>query len=205
MLKVGLTGGIGSGKTSVSDLFKKLGVPVIDTDIIAHELVNNSPDVLHEITAAFGQDMLNLDGRLNRKKLAQIVFKVKNNKQRLENILHPRIQENVLEQLQALASGDNPPEYAIVVVPLLIEAHYDNFLDRILVVMADEQKRIERVQQRDNRSPDDIRSIINNQIDDDKRLQKADDIIENNGVITDLDSQVKELHIKYRHLATTTK
>ena len=205
MLRVGLTGGIGSGKTSVSDLFKKLGTPVIDTDIIAHELVNNNPEVLQEITDAFGQDMLNLDGRLNRKKLAQIVFKVKENKQRLENILHPRIQESVLSQLQALASGKNSPEYAIIVVPLLIEAHYDSFIDRILAVMADEQKRIKRVQQRDNRSLSEIRSIINNQIDDEKRQQEADDIIENNDDIAQLDSQVKELHIKYRHLAAAAK
>ena len=205
MLRVGLTGGIGSGKTSVSDLFKKLGTPVIDTDIIAHELVNNNPEVLQEITDAFGQDMLNLDGRLNQKKLAQIVFKVKENKQRLENILHPKIQENVLSQLQALASGENSPEYAIIVVPLLIEAHYDSFIDRILVVMADEQKRIKRVQQRDSRSLSEIRSIINNQIDDEKRQQEADDIIENNDDIAQLDSQVKELHIKYRHLAAAAK
>jgi len=205
MLKVGLTGGIGSGKTSVSDLFKKLGVPVIDTDIIAHELVNNNPEVLQEITDAFGQDMLSLDGKLNRKKLAQIVFKVKDNKQRLENILHPKIQVKVLNQLHNLATKTKPAEYAIIVVPLLIEANYNNFIDRILVVMADESKRIERVQQRDNRSVNEIRSIINNQIDDEKRQQEADDIIENNNDINSLRIQVKELHTKYKHLSATTE
>ncbi len=205
MLRVGLTGGIGSGKTSVSDLFKKLGVPVIDTDIIAHELVNNNPEVLQEITDAFGQDMLNLDGKLNRKKLAQIVFKVKENKQRLENILHPKIQVKVLNQLHNLATKTKPAEYAIIVVPLLIEANYSNFIDRILVVMADEAKRIERVQQRDNRSVNEIRSIINNQIDDEKRQQEADDIIENNNDINSLRIQVKKLHTKYKHLAATTE
>ncbi len=205
MLRVGLTGGIGSGKTSVSDLFKKLGVPVIDTDIIAHELVNNNPEVLQEITDAFGQDMLNLDGKLNRKKLAQIVFKVKENKQRLENILHPKIQVKVLNQLHNLATKTKPAEYAIIVVPLLIEANYNNFIDRILVVMTDESKRIERVQQRDNRSVNEIRSIINNQIDDEKRQQEADDIIENNNDINSLRIQVKKLHTKYKHLAATTE
>ncbi len=205
MLRVGLTGGIGSGKTSVSDLFKKLGVPVIDTDIIAHELVNNNPEVLQEITDAFGQDMLSLDGKLNRKKLAQIVFKVKDNKQRLENILHPKIQVKVLNQLHNLATKTKPPEYAIIVVPLLIEANYNNFIDRILVVMADEPKRIERVQQRDDRSVNEIRSIINNQINDEKRQQKADDIIENNNDINSLNIQVKELHTKYKHLPATTE
>ncbi len=205
MLKVGLTGGIGSGKTSVSDLFKKLGVPVIDTDIIAHELVNNNPEVLQEISDAFGQDILSLDGKLNRKKLAQIVFKVKDNKQRLENILHPKIQDKVLNQLHHLATKEKPAEYAIIVVPLLIEANYNNFIDRILVVMTDESKRIERVQQRDNRSVNEIRSIINNQIDDEKRQQEADDIIENNNDINELSVQVKELHTKYKHLAATTE
>jgi len=205
MLRVGLTGGIGSGKTSVSDLFKKLGVPVIDTDIIAHELVNNNPEVLQEITDSFGQDMLNLDGKLNRKKLAQIVFKVKDSKQRLENILHPKIQVKVLNQLHNLATKTKPAEYAIIVVPLLIEANYNNFIDRILVVMADEPKRIERVQQRDDRSVNEIRSIINNQIDDKKRQQEADDIIENNNDINSLRIQVKKLHTKYKHLAATTE
>ncbi len=205
MLRVGLTGGIGSGKTSVSDLFQNLGVPVIDTDIIAHDLVNNNPEVLQEITDAFGQDMLNLDGKLNRKKLAQIVFKVKENKQRLEKILHPKIQDKVLKKLQSLTTEKKPAEYAIIVVPLLIEANYSNFIDRILVVMADEKKRIERVQQRDNRSVNEICSIINNQIDDKKRQQEADDIIENNNNIKDLTSQVKQLHTKYRHLSATTE
>ena len=203
MLKVGLTGGIGSGKTSVSDLFENLGVPVIDTDIIARELVDNNAEVLQEITDTFGQDLLNPDGRLNRKKLAQLVFKVKENKQRLENILHPKIQQQVLIQLQELASTAEPPAYAIIVVPLLIEANYYNLIDRVLVVSADEKTRIERVVQRDNRSVNEIRSIMNNQIDDQERQQVADDIIENNSNIEDLTAKVVKLHEKYVNLAST--
>lgn len=203
MLKVGLTGGIGSGKTSVSDLFENLGVPVIDTDIIAHDLVDNNTEVLQEIADTFGQDMLNLDGCLNRKKLAQIVFKVKENKQRLENILHPKIQHEVITQLHALASTPKPPAYAIIVIPLLIEAHYHDLIDRVLVVMSDEETRVKRVQQRDSRSVSEIQSIINNQTDDQKRQQIADDIIENNSNIKYLAAKVAELHEKYIHLATT--
>jgi len=205
MLKVGLTGGIGSGKTSVSDLFENLGVPVIDTDIIAHKLVNNNPEVLQEIVGAFGQDVLSLNGKLNRKKLAQIIFNVKENKQQLENILHPKIQVDVISQLQDLTLKKNSPGYAIIVVPLLIEANYDDFVDRILVVISDEKKRIERVQQRDHRSLSEIRSIIGNQADDEKRMKKADDIIENNSNIRNLGSQVKELHKKYMRLSTAIK
>lgn len=203
MLKVGLTGGIGSGKTAVSDLFEKLGVPVIDTDIIARELVDNDAEVLREITDTFGRDILNLNGSLNRKKLAQLVFKVKQNKQRLEQILHPRIQREVSEQLQALAEKPEAPAYAIIVVPLLIEAHYHALIDRVLVVMCDEQTRIERVRQRDNRSLNEIQSIIDNQVDDQKRQQAADDIIENNSDRKNLAIQVEALHKKYKQLAAT--
>ena len=166
MLKVGLTGGIGSGKTSVSELFEDLGVPVIDTDIIAHKLVDNDPKVLQEIVDVFGQDVLALDGKLNRKKLAQIIFNVRENKQQLENILHPKIQDEVISQLQGLTSKQDLPGYIIIVVPLLIEADYDGLIDRILVVVADEKTRIQRIQQRDNISMGEIRSIIDNQIND---------------------------------------
>ncbi len=204
MLKVGLTGGIGSGKTAVSDLFENLGTPVIDTDIIARELVDNNTEVLQEITDTFGRDMLNLDGGLNRKKLAQVVFKIKENKQRLERILHPKIQHEVIKQLQALATKTKSPTYVIIVVPLLIEADYQQLIDRVLVVVADEKARIARVQQRDNRSVNEIRSIIDNQIDDQKRQQAADDIIENNSNIKNLATQVAELHEKYRQLSATT-
>lgn len=199
-----MTGGIGSGKTSVSDIFKKLGVPVIDTDIIARELVNDNPEVLREITDTFGQDMLNLDGELNRKKLAQIIFKVRGNKQQLEDILHPKIQAEVIGQLQDLASKQNPPEYAIVVVPLLIEADYGALIDRTLVVMAAEDKRVARIQQRDHRSLGEIRSIIDNQVSDEKRQKEADDIIKNDSNIKNLDTQVKRLHKKYRQLSMMT-
>jgi dephospho-CoA kinase len=202
MLRVGLTGGIGSGKTSVSDIFETIGVPVIDTDIIAHQLVNNDQSVLQEIVNAFGNDVLSLKGQLNRKKLAQIVFKVKENKQRLENILHPRIKNAVIGKLQVLTSRQNPPAYAIIVVPLLIEVNYGDIIDRTLVVIADENKRVERIQQRDNRSLSEIRSIIANQVNDEKRLQEADDVIENNSNIENLESQSMELHKKYTLLST---
>lgn len=202
MLRVGLTGGIGSGKTSVSDIFETIGVAVIDTDIIAHQLVNNDQSILQEIVNAFGNDVLDLNGQLNRKRLAQIIFKRKENKQQLERILHPRIKNAVIAKLEVLASGQNPPGYAIIVVPLLIEVNYGDIIDRTLVVIADENKRIERILQRDNRSLSEIRSIIANQVNDEKRLQEADDVIENNSNIENLQAQSMELHKKYTHLST---
>jgi dephospho-CoA kinase len=201
MLRIGLTGGIGSGKTSVSDLFANLGIPVIDTDVIARDLVDNDNNVLREISDTFGDDVVTPDGELDRQKLASIVFNSKDNKKLLENILHPRIEREVNDQLQRFASCQNPPDYAIIVVPLLIEANYFELIDRILVVVAEEEKRIERVRQRDNRSVSEIRAIINNQVSDRDRLKEADDIIENNNSIRSLDSHVAKLHDKYKRLS----
>ncbi|MDT8283373.1 MAG: dephospho-CoA kinase, partial [Gammaproteobacteria bacterium] len=205
MLKIGLTGGIGCGKTSVSNLFAELGVPVIDADIVAHDLVNTNSNILQEITDTFGQDVLSLDGTLNRKKLAQIIFNQKKNKQQLEQILHPKVQTEISRELDKLASKKNPPAYVIVVVPLLIEANYHNLVDRILVVLADEESRIERVRQRDSRSLNEIRAIMKNQISDDERLKNADDSIENNNNFNDLKSKTIELHNKYLTLSETNE
>lgn len=205
MLKVGLTGGIGSGKTSVSDLFANHGVPVIDTDLIAHDLVNNNPNVLQEISDTFGADVLQLNGELNRKKLAHIVFNDKENKQLLEKILHPKIEKEVNLQLQRLLCEQDPPDYAIIVIPLLIEAGYHGLIDRILAVIADEEIRTERVQQRDDRSMNEIRAIISNQVDDEKRIAEADDIIENNSNIKALQKQVENLHNKYMRLSAESR
>ncbi len=203
MLKIGLTGGIGCGKTSVSDLFTEFDIPVIDADIIAHDLVNTDPNVLQEITDTFGRDILSLDGTLNRKKLAQIVFNQKKNKQQLEQILHPKVQVKISQQLDKLASKKNPPDYVIVAVPLLIEANYQDLIDRILVVVADEETRIQRVQQRDNRNLNEIRSIIKNQISDEERLKVADDVIKNNHDFNELKLQITRLHKKYMALSET--
>ena len=201
MLKVGLTGGIGSGKTSVSSVFEKLGIPVIDTDVIAHDLVNNNESVLQQIADTFGTDVLKLNGELNRKKLAQLVFNDNENKQSLERILHPRIKSEVLHQIKRLSSSRNPPAYLIIVVPLLIESNYHDIIDRILVVIADEAVRIARVQKRDSRPLNEIRAIINNQVDDSTRLSEADDIIENNNDINMIEKQVENLHEKYLRLS----
>jgi len=205
MLTVGLTGGIGSGKTTVSNLFENLGVAIIDTDVIARELVNNNSSVLNEIIGVFGQTILSQDGTLDRKKLAQIVFHQKKEKQQLENILHPRIRIEVDNKIQSFKSNTPPPQYVIVIIPLLFETGFRDLINRILVVRSDEKIRIERVKQRDNRDMDEIRSIISSQVTDERRISEADDIIENNNDFKELESQVQQLHKKYTNLSTATK
>jgi dephospho-CoA kinase len=204
MLTVGLTGGIGSGKTTVSNLFENLGVAVIDTDVIARELVNNNASVLNEIIGVFGQTILDQNGTLDRKKLAQIVFNQKKEKKQLENILHPRIRTEVDSQIQAFSSDTIPPQYVIVVIPLLFETGFRDLINRILVVISDEKIRIERVKQRDNRDMDEIQSIINCQVTDEIRTSEADDIIKNNYDFKELESQVQQLHKKYTNLSTAS-
>ena len=205
MLKVGLTGGIGSGKTSVSNVFEKLGTPVIDTDVIARELVDNNEDILQQIADTFGPDVLTHNGGLDRKKLAQIVFNDKQNKQSLEKILHPEIKAEVSRQINILSIRRKPPAYIIIVVPLLIESNYQDIIDRILVVIADQAVRIARVQKRDNRSLSKVEAIINNQVDDSTRLAEADDIIENNSNINTIEEKVKDLHEKYLRLSAVVR
>ena len=201
MLKVGLTGGIGSGKTVVSDLFEKMGAPVIDTDIIARQLVADDPDVLSEITEIFGKDVLDVDGRLDRKKLAGIVFNDNKQKQKLENILHPRIRSEVLHQVEALSGIESPAHYAIIVVPLLFETGFDDITDFTVAVIAEEHTRIKRIQQRDMRSLDEIQAIIDSQTDDKTKIKMADEIIENNNDFKQLEQKVQLLHKKFSQLS----
>jgi len=205
MLKVGLTGGIGSGKTAVSDLFDKLGIKIIDTDVISHNLINNDPSVIKEIADTFSENIVDTNATINRKKLAQIVFNDKGKKQQLENILHPRIRHEVDNQLQEIGLQSPGQKYVIVVIPLLLETGFADFIDRILVIISDEKTRIERVKQRDNRNVDEICSIIKNQASDKQRRKAADDIIENNNDFKQLELQIERLHHFYTQLAKANK
>lgn len=205
MLKIGLTGGIGSGKSAVSEMFSRLAVPVIDTDIISRQLMHGNSDVTSAVIDTFGDTVLDSHGAIDRKKLAKLVFGDKAKKQQLEQILHPRIRSEVSRQIKQLVASDTPPPYTIIVIPLLFETGFNITIDRTLVVIADEAVRIARVRQRDNRSMDEIHSIINSQVGDEKRLSEADDIIENNNDFKQLESQVALLHNKYSELASNIK
>ncbi len=204
MLKIGLTGGIGSGKTAVSDYFASLGTPVIDTDIIARQLVKPGSDASQAILKAFGKHLIDHDGNLDRKQLAQIVFNDESQRHKLEVILHPRINHEIERQLAALkqASSDitkknQANKYVIIVIPLLIEAGLQQSVDRILAIDADEKIRLQRVYLREQRSKEEILKIIQTQTGRQTLIDSADDVISNNGDLEQLHRQISDLHQKY--------
>jgi len=193
MLTIGLTGGIGSGKSEVARMFSQLGVPVIDADVIAHQLVQPGTEALSELIGVFGEDVLTSEGKLDRAKLAGIVFNSPDMKQQLENIIHPRVRE----QINAFKDANKNEPYIMVVIPLLLESGQRDLVDRVLIVNAMESVRIQRVLTRDGRSEEQIRSIIQNQADDQERQAAADDNIDNSGSLDDLLLSVHKLHQQY--------
>ena len=193
---VGLTGGIASGKTAVSDRFAALGVPVIDTDLIARELVQPGEPALERIVAAFGAGVLDADGALDRRRLRDIVFADPGARTRLEAILHPEIRRVALERARRVAAA-----YCIVVIPLLAEKSGFPGLDRVLVVDVDPATQVERVMARDRVTGDQARSVLAAQCAREARLAIADDVIDNSGSLDELDRQVAAVHRKYLGLA----
>lgn len=193
MLKLGLTGGIGSGKSSAARMFSERGVPVIDTDVIAHQLTAAGGAALPAIRAAFGAEVLQADGALERSAMRRRVFSDEAERRKLEAILHPLIRQSVEQQLARLSSP-----YVLVVIPLLVESgDYRVLLDRILVVDSAEARQVERVRERSGLSPDDTRAIIAAQASREQRLAAADEVLDNNGSLADLCDQVDRLHQKY--------
>ncbi len=199
MLVIGLTGGIGSGKTAVSERFEKLGVPVIDADILSRELVAPGQPALAEIEAAFGAEIILSSGELNRKALGEIVFSNPSQRTTLEAILHPRIQAAMRSRLAEL---DAP--FAILVIPLLLEAHQETMVDRILLIDAPQRLQRRRIQARDGISPARIERILAAQSDRSKRLAVADDVIVNDRDLQHLDRSVAALYDRYTKLSAET-
>jgi dephospho-CoA kinase len=197
MLVVGLTGGIGSGKTTVANLFAELGVPIIDTDLIARQLVEPGKPALADIVRQFGDEILQADGELDRSRLADISFRDKALRLRLEAILHPAIRQEMLRQLENLQAA-----YAIVVIPLLVETGQSQGLDRVLLVDCPEAEQITRVSKRDGRPLQQIQAILQSQATRQQRQAIADDVILNGGSLDDLRQQVRQLDHKYRNLTS---
>jgi dephospho-CoA kinase len=191
-LRIGLTGGIASGKSTVADMFADLGVPVIDTDIIAREVVQPGQPALEEIREAFGDGVIAADGALDRPAMRAIVFSDEDARRRLEAILHPRIGEATREQADA-AGG----EYQVIVVPLLVESALRAFVDRVLVVDCDEETQVARLLARDAESETQARRILAAQSSRDERLAIADDIVANDGDFDETREQVLTLHRYY--------
>lgn len=196
VLVVGLTGGIGSGKTAVSDRFAQLGIPVVDTDLIARELVKPGQPALAEIAVEFGLDCLDDQGRLDRARLRAQVFTDDAGRQRLEAILHPRIRATVRQRIAALKAP-----YCLLVIPLLAETGMTDLVDRVLVVDAPEAEQIRRVMARDQADEAQTRRILAAQASRNQRLTLADEVLENSGDFAKLELQIADLHQHYLRLA----
>jgi dephospho-CoA kinase len=195
-LVVGLTGGIGSGKTTVANGFSALGVPVIDTDKLARELVEPGQPALDEIISTFGSEAISANGQLDRDYMRQLIFTDNSRKSQLEAILHPRIRQRVRALLEDIRSP-----YCIVVIPLLLETGQTDLVDRILVVDAPEKEQLTRVAARDSLSDNAIKAIIRSQVDRNTRLAAADDIIVNDRGMSELTGHIRKLHRHYMDIA----
>jgi len=188
-LKVGLTGGIASGKTTVSNLFKELGVQVIDADVIAHQLVEPGQPALELIIQTFGSQIIDINGHLNRAKLRQQVFADSNQRRRLEAILHPRIRKTMLEIVATLRDP-----YCLLSIPLLAPAQHIDMVDRVLVVDCPPQLQRQRLIARNGFPSQEIDQIFAAQINRQTRLAIANDVIYNDSDLDNLREQVLALH-----------
>jgi dephospho-CoA kinase len=195
-LVVGLTGGIGSGKSTVSAIFESLGVPVIDADQLAHQLVAPGQAALDEIRKTFGERCITPDGHLDRALIRQRVFSNSDEKQKLESILHPRIRNRIVAWIAGLESP-----YCIVVIPLLLETGQTDLVDRILVVDIPENEQLTRVAARDGLTHNAVLAIMDSQTDRETRLAAADDVIANSSDIASLESRVRTLHSYYLEIS----
>lgn len=193
---VALTGGIGSGKTTVADLFAGLGVPIVDADIIARRVVEPGTPALAAIAERFGQPILNSDGSLNRRALRETIFHNPDEKSWLNGLLHPLIQAETLRLFRQI---DN--DYLIWVIPLLIENNLTRFADRILVVDVSRETQLARIMARDGSDRQLAENILNAQVNRETRLAHADDIINNEGSLADINQSVERLHKRYLSLA----
>jgi dephospho-CoA kinase len=190
MLCIGLTGGIGCGKSTVAELFRKLGAQIIDTDVIAHQLTQAHGIAMPAIAKQFGVIYLLADGALNRAAMRELIFSDADAKQQLEAILHPLILQQVQKQLAQATLA----RYTILVVPLLLQSpEFFALVQRVLVVDCSETEQIQRVIQRQQLSLTVIKSIIAQQSTRSERLARADDLIHNNGELHELDAQVTAL------------
>lgn len=195
-LRIGLTGGIASGKSTVANIFAELGVPVIDTDVIAREIVQPGRPALDEIREAFGDQVIGPGGNLDRAAMRTIVFADESARHELERILHPRIREAAMQQANR-AGGD----YQVIVVPLLVESPLRSFVDRVLVVDCDEQTQVGRLLARDAETEQQARRMIAAQASRDDRLAVADDVINNDGDLQETRDQALILHRTYQQRA----
>ena len=189
---VGLTGGIGSGKTAVSDCFEELGIVIVDADLASRVVVEKGKPCLEQISERFGQDILNEVGELDRSKLREIIFNSDEEKDWLESLLHPAIAQQIQDELKASKSP-----YSVLVSPLLLETGQKDYCDKVLVVDVPVETQVERTLKRDGVSEEQVQSIIKAQISRQKRLEHADEVIINDNTLEALQLAVKKLHQRF--------
>ena len=192
MLIIGLTGGIGSGKSAVSDKFKSLGITVVDADVAARTVVETGQPALAEIERHFGSNILNQAGVLDRAQLREIMASDSEERVWLESVLHPKIGEQIAKEL-----NESTSPYTIYVAPLLLETNSQKMCSRVLVVDVPKEIQIQRTAERDKVSEIQIEKIVAVQMERKERLEKADDVLVNTGTIKELEEQVVKLHQKY--------
>lgn len=200
MLVVGLTGGIGSGKSTVATLFAEHGAPIIDADVVARAITAPDKPAFTSIVKHFGPNVLLKDGTLDRAQLRDLIFNDSKQRLWLEKLLHPLIREEMEDQIQRMSAP-----YCIAVIPLLLEVEFYAFINRILVVDAPESAQVKRVIARDHTSQSQVEAIIMSQAQRDARRAKAHDVISNDGTLADLIPQVNALHEMYIKLGTAIK
>lgn len=198
MFRVGLTGGIACGKTTVADMFAALGAQIIDTDELARDVVEPGEPALESVIEHFGSAILDDDGRLDRRALRRLVFSDPAKRHLLEQILHPAIRQRMIES-SAIVGGP----YQVLVIPLLVESHSDGHVDRVLVVDCDEEVQIRRLMNRDHESRETAENMLAAQISRQHRLDHADDIIDGGSSLKALQQRVKQLDQYYRELTTS--
>ena len=196
--KIGLTGGIASGKSTVANLFSDLGVEIIDADEIAHSITSKQGSAYSQIVKHFGMGILGDDNELDRKKLRTIIFNNSELRKDLEQIIHPKVHSIINKQ-----TFESKESYQIIVIPLLIETGYQEFVDRVLIIDCSLETQLARLMNRDDETLESARKIIINQIEREKRLQLADNVIENEKEtsISDLKKKVLQLHRTYLKLS----
>ena len=196
MLIIGLTGGIGSGKSVASDKFKSLGIVVVDADVASRTVVETGKPALKEIQDHFGSGIITAEGKLDRNKLREIIATDSKERKWLESVLHPKIGEQITKEI-----SESTSIYTLFVAPLLLETNSQEMCSRVVVVDVPKDVQIQRTAKRDKVSSNQVEQMVAAQMKREKRLEKADDVLLNNGTIEDLEKQVEELHKKYIQMA----
>ena len=196
MLIIGLTGGIGSGKSVASDKFKSLGIVVVDADVASRTVVEPGKPALKEIQDHFGSGIITAEGKLDRNKLREIIATDSKERKWLESVLHPKIGEQITKEI-----SESTSVYTLFVAPLLLETNSQEMCSRVVVVDVPKDVQIQRTAKRDKVSSNQVEQIVAAQMKREKRLEKADDVLLNSGTIEDLEKQVEALHKKYIQMA----